>query len=314
MPIKHLVIPGGGPTGIKALGALQYLEQNEFWNINEIETIYATSAGSILTVLLCLKFDWETINDYIIKRPWHEAYQIGVNQILESYSKKGLFDKNITEIFYKPFFDARDISMEITLKEFFEYSKIEIHLFSLEINNFDIIDLSYKTHPDLSLLLAVQMSSAIPILISPVCIENKCYVDGGVVCNYPINQCILRADNINEIFGLRNNYIKNDNNIVKNESTILEYAMSFIGKLVNNVNLRVEEKTIPNELVYDVDLMNLSNIKMTLSSKEIRQQLIDNGIEAGKKFLLEIRTHESIKQDQITQQPGEYNMTTRGYD
>lgn len=314
MPIKHLVIPGGGPTGIKALGALQYLEQNEFWNINEIETIYATSAGSILTVLLCLKFDWETINDYIIKRPWHEAYQIGVNQILESYSKKGLFDKNITEIFYKPFFDARDISMEITLKEFFEYSKIEIHLFSLEINNFDIIDLSYKTHPDLSLLLAVQMSSAIPILISPVCIENKCYVDGGVVCNYPINQCILRADNINEIFGLRNNYIKNDNNIVKNESTILEYAMSFIGKLVNNVNLRVEEKPIPNELVYDVDLMNLSNIKMTLSSKEIRQQLIDNGIEAGKKFLLEIRAQENTKPVQVIQQPDDYNMTTRGYD
>ena len=59
--IKHLVIPGGGPTGIKALGALQYLEQNGYWNINNIETIYATSAGAILSVLLCLKFEWATI-------------------------------------------------------------------------------------------------------------------------------------------------------------------------------------------------------------------------------------------------------------
>ena len=287
MTIKHLVIPGGGPTGIKALGALQYLEKNGFWSIHEIETIYATSAGAILSVLLCLKFDWETVNDYIIKRPWHNAFQLDVNQIFESYYKKGLFDKKISQIFFKPFFDAKHISMEITLKEFFEYTNIEIHLFSLEINNFYIIDLSYKTHPDLSLLTAVQMSSAIPMLISPVCIDDKCYVDGGVACNYPINQCILRAGNVDEIFGIKNKYVKSDDNIVKNDSTILEYVMNFISKLVNNVNLRFEEETIPNELIYDADLMNFSNIQSTLSSKELRQSLIDSGIEAGKIFLLE---------------------------
>lgn len=297
MPIKHLVIPGGGPVGLKALGALQYLEQNGFWNINDIETIYATSAGAIISVLLCLKFDWETINDYIIKRPWNEAFKLGVDQIFEAYSKKGLFDKNIAEIFYKPFFNARDISLEITLKEFYELSNIEIHLFSLDINNFNLDDLSHISHPDLQLLTAVQMSSAIPVLISPVCIDDKCYVDGGVVCNYPMNQCILRAGNVDEIFGLRNKYIKNDDNIVKEKSTILEYVMNFISKLVNNVSLRFEEQTVPNELIYDAELMNLSNIQLTLSSKEARQNLIDSGIEAGKLFLSEIQLREKDEED-----------------
>lgn len=286
MTIKHLVIPGGGPTGIQALGALQYLETNGYWNINDIETIYATSAGAIISVLLCLKFDWETINDYIIKRPWSEAFNLSVNQIYEAYSKKGLFDKNIAEIFYKPFFKAKDISMEITMKEFYELSKIEIHLFSLDINHFKLEDISYLTHPELQLLTAVQMSSAIPILISPVCIDDKCYVDGGVVCNYPINQCILRAKNENEIFGLRNKYIKRADNIVKDGSTILEYVMNFISRLVNNVALRVEDKSVPNELVYDADSMNLSAIQLTLTSREERQRLIDSGIEAGKSHLL----------------------------
>jgi len=289
MTIKHLVIPGGGPTGIKALGALQYLEQHGYWNINDIETMYATSAGAIITVLLCLKFDWETINDYIVKRPWNEAFQLSVNQIFEAYSKKGLFDKNVAEIFYKPFFKAKDISMEITMKEFYEFSKIEIHLFSLDINTFILEDVSHITHPDLQLLTAVQMSSAIPVLISPVCIEDKCYVDGGVICNYPINQCISRAENIDEIFGLRNKYTKKDENIVKNESTILEYVMNFISRLVNSVGSKFEEKEIPNELVYDTDLMTLANIQLTLSSKEERQRLIDFGIESGKTFLLEKR-------------------------
>ena len=285
MTIKHLVIPGGGPTGMKALGALQYLEQNGFWNIQNIETMYATSAGAIISVLLCLKFDWNTVNDYIIKRPWNDAFQISIHQIFEAYSKKGLFDKNIAYIFYKPFFDAKDISMDITMQEFFELTNIEIHLFTLDMNHFMLEDLSYVTHPDLPLLTAVQMSSAIPILISPVCIDDKCYVDGGVICNYPINQCILRAENIEEIFGLRNEYIQGQNECVKPESTILEYVMNFISKLVNNVSLREKEQVVPNELVYEADFMNLSNIQLALSSKEIRQALVDSGIEAGRKFL-----------------------------
>ena len=62
--------------------------------------------------------------------------------------------------------------------------------------------------------------------------------------------------------------------------------MNFISKLVNNVSLRVEEQTIPNELIYDAEFMNLSKIQLTLSSKEVRQELIDSGIEAAKAFLL----------------------------
>ena len=78
MPIKHLVISGGGPTLVQALGAIQYVEQQKFIDLSNIETIYGTSAGAILGTLICLKFDWETINDYIIKRPWHEVLALRI--------------------------------------------------------------------------------------------------------------------------------------------------------------------------------------------------------------------------------------------
>ena len=42
MTIKHLVIGGGGPFGLCALGSLKYLHDKEFWNIKNIESIYAT--------------------------------------------------------------------------------------------------------------------------------------------------------------------------------------------------------------------------------------------------------------------------------
>ena len=54
MTIKHIVISGGGPTGLKSLGALQYLEKNDFWKIENVESIYATSAGAMIGLLIVM--------------------------------------------------------------------------------------------------------------------------------------------------------------------------------------------------------------------------------------------------------------------
>ena len=124
MPIKHLVISGGGPTLVQALGAIQHVEQQKFIDLSNIETIYGTSAGAILGTLICLKFDWETINDYIIKRPWHEVFPINIQKIFDAYTKKGIFDVKTVEKIFKPLFSAKDLALDINLQDFYNYSKI----------------------------------------------------------------------------------------------------------------------------------------------------------------------------------------------
>lgn len=290
MTIKHLVIPGGGPMGIQAIGALQHLEKSGFWNINDIKTIYATSAGSIISLLLALKFDWESINDYIILRPWHETYNVNISQIFEAYSKKGIFDKSVMEIFYKPFFETRDLSLDMTMREFYEYSGIELHFFSLELNSFEIVDINYKTFPDIHVLQSVHMSCAVPMIIAPVCFDGKCFVDGGIISNYPIKYCIENEKNVDEIFGIQNIYEKKENNIVNNQSTMLDYVIHFISRLVNNASVNSNcTSNIPYELKYDAVLMSLDNMKETLYSCEIRKNLIDKGLKAGEEFLSNLK-------------------------
>jgi predicted acylesterase/phospholipase RssA len=83
MPIKHLVLSGGGPIMIQLLGAIQHLEANNFIDLKNIESVYGTSAGAIIGVIICLKYDWETINEYIIKRPWQDVFIIKVEKIFE---------------------------------------------------------------------------------------------------------------------------------------------------------------------------------------------------------------------------------------
>jgi predicted acylesterase/phospholipase RssA len=111
MTIKHLVLSGGGPTMIQGLGILQSLEENKFLNMNDIESIYGTSAGMIIATLICLKFDWETINDYVIKRPWQDVFKIQVQTIFDAYTNRGVYDVKIIETCLKPLFNAKDLSL-----------------------------------------------------------------------------------------------------------------------------------------------------------------------------------------------------------
>jgi predicted patatin/cPLA2 family phospholipase len=172
------------------------------------------------------------------------------------------------------------------MKDFHTFSGIELHFFTLEINEFKLVDLSHLTHPDLPILKAVQMSSAIPIFIAPVCVENECYVDGGFVCNYPLNQCIERVGNSDEILGLYDcDPELSSNGEVKESSTILDYTTIFINKVVNNVKLYVEPKEIPNQLSYIFEKMNFKSIQEAVNSREKRQQLFDSGVKAGKDYL-----------------------------
>ena len=284
MPIKHLVISGGGPTLVQALGAIQYVEQQKFIDLSNIETIYGTSAGAILGTLICLKFDWETINDYIIKRPWHEVFPINVQKIFDAYTKKGIFDCKTVEKIFKPLFSAKDLALDINLQDFYNYSKIEMHFFAFDINDFKIEDISYKTHPNISVIMALQMTCSLPVLVAPVCIENKCYIDGGIVCNYPLNKC-LELYNQDEILGIKNQYDKNDSNRVDSNSTMLDFLMSFVFKMIQNMDTGDKQTAIKNEIICKADFLSIDYLKTALYSMDVRKELFNSGTVFAKEFL-----------------------------
>jgi NTE family protein len=286
MTIKHLVISGGGPIMLQMLGAIKCLEEKKFINFDEIKSIYGTSAGAIVGTLLCLKFDLDTINDYIIQRPWQELFKINVEQILNSYAKKGIFDVKIIEKCFKPLFDAKDISMNITLEEFYNYSNIEIHFFTFEVNEFQTEDISYLTHPTLQLITAIQMTCGLPILLTPVFIDNKCYIDGGIVCNYPLNYCIKKQQNINtdDILALKTEYNQTNNN-VNLDSTMLEFIMNFLFKLIYSLNTDKSQPHIKHELLCTTDKMNIGSLKNALYDINIRNDLFKLGTATANEFL-----------------------------
>ena len=74
MTIKHLVLPGGGVTSLRLLGALQRLEEGKVWKQENIKST-TVSAGTLIAVLIALNFDIQTIVDYMIGRPWDNVFK-----------------------------------------------------------------------------------------------------------------------------------------------------------------------------------------------------------------------------------------------
>jgi NTE family protein len=289
MTIKHLVLSGGGNTLFKQAGAIQVLEKNKFYNINDIESIYATSAGGIMAILLCLNFDWDTINSYLLDRPWHNVFSVNIKNFLNVYKTCGIYDIKFFEIFFKSLFAAKDIKIDVTLKEFYNFCKKDIHVYSVDANEFKLEDISHKTHPDLQLITALHMTCSIPLIFSPVFIDDKCYIDGGVINNYPVLYCLMRPDILNdEILGLTNIFSNEKENTIVKNINVLDYVYKIILKLIRG-NISTIQNSNYAEIKYEVFInnnnLNIKDLYCALTSSNERRSLFEDGIQSGISFL-----------------------------
>jgi len=285
--IEHIVINGGGPTGFLSYGALKCIFENDFVDMKNIKSIYGTSVGAIIGVILTLDYDWNTLDDYFIKRPWEKVFKIEPENFFEMYQSKGLFQFNMVSEILKPLLTAKDLSDGITLREFYEYNKIEHHFFTVEMNSFKKIDLNYKTHPDLSLITALEMSSAVPVLFKPVIIEDKCYIDGGLFDNYPINECLHNEKcTDDQILGICNKWthgdvvIENNMNLFQYLQASLEQIVKYVQRLDKAVKIRYEVKCL-----CDKNLGEYSNWINYMRDSSKRKELIEDGKKYAELFL-----------------------------
>lgn len=285
MPIQHIVLSGGGPIGLSHLGSLKELEQSNIWKLSDLKSVYGTSAGGILGLLLCLKYDWDTVIDYFVKRPWANAFKIKPEDIFNIYQKKGVLNIQFIEIIFKPLFDAKNIPMNITLQELYELTGIDLHVFSLELNAFEICDISHTSYPDLSVLKAIHMTSAIPIAIEPVCMNGKCYIDGGFINNYPINHCLKDHPEIDDILSFKNVYHNLSSDITE-ESTALDMMVTLCQHLFKKISLTNGAPSIPNQINQSSNGMSIGFFIDTLESESYRMSLIENGIKTAKEFII----------------------------
>jgi hypothetical protein len=277
--IRHLVISGGAITGLTYYGALRELNKKKYWKLENIKTIFGTSVGSLIAVVIALGYDWTDIDDYFIKRPWQTVFKITTYSMIDSIiNKMGIYNSKVYEESLSPLFAGKDLSIDITLKEFYELNGIEIHMYTTELNTFKLIDMSYKTHPDWRVVDAVYCSCSLPIIFIPFMHESNAYCDGGMFSNYPLEKCIESGAEIKEILGIYRIY-SDEGFELTGESNIFDYLITIMNHTIEKIILtpRIDKVKIGIECIMPGVSMSLSNMHDIISSADARKRVIDAG-------------------------------------
>ena len=314
--IKHLVISSGGPAGHMMYSVLRTLNIKGVWDMKDVKTIYGSSIGSYIAIILALRYEWEVMDDYLIKRPWEKIFvssssasaaaaasNVDVNDhlhlsgssladaknklghIFQLYNTHGLYGlKEFTEMI-RPALQGKDMTTKITFQEFYDRTGIEVHFTVTEMNKCKAIDFSYKTHPNQSLVEACYMSCCYPFGFAPIYRDGCCYVDGGIMNNYPLHDCIRdQKCGLGEILGVKVLWEKKPANLTE-KSSLLQFINTFFNQINSNFYENRATKAIPNEVVCVSKVFSIRDWMNWMKDETYRRELVLRGETFANVFL-----------------------------
>ncbi len=181
-----IVIAGGSVRGFAMLGAIQYLD--ELYDLHHVHSFMGTSIGSIISYMLCIGMKPLEIIHSVLRGKILERIQsdITIDQIWE---QQGIaqFDCIVEEL---EIITLAKFGKLFTLHSLYEELGKELGCVTFNYTQYRTELLHYSTTPDVPCLMAIQMSSSIPLVFNK-CVYNNCvYIDGGVVDNFPIRMAL----------------------------------------------------------------------------------------------------------------------------
>jgi predicted acylesterase/phospholipase RssA len=332
--IKHLVISSGGPAGHMMYSILRTLNLKGVWDIKDIKSIYGSSIGSFIAIILALRYEWEVMDDYLIKRPWEKIFvslssgasssssgaasssssatsstgtsasssehtsehantsstkfsdaKNKLDYVFKLYNNHGLYGlKEFTETL-RPALQGKDIPINITFQEFYARTGVEVHFMVTELNKFQAIDFSYKTHPTYSVVEACYMSCCYPFGFTPIYRDGCCYIDGGIINDYPVNECIRdQKCGVAEILGVKMLWERKPANLT-DKSSVLQFISTFFNQIKANLFENRPTTPIPNEVVCVSKVFASQDWMNWVKDENYRRELVLRGETFANVFL-----------------------------
>lgn len=171
MAVKcNLILSGGGARGYAHVGVVRAILESGI----QIKAISAASSGALLGAFICDGFSPHEIEEIILK---HEP------QLKFNYT--GFWDNLLT------FNSFSDILKKNLRSKHLEDLKIPLHVSVTNLNNGRCEILNKG-----NLVNVLSASSAIPVLLAPVIINNIPYADGGMSNNLPIEPFNLKSEKV----------------------------------------------------------------------------------------------------------------------
>jgi len=231
--IDTLVLSGGGPSGVAYAGILKALTDYDILKRKELNEIITTSVGIIFAILYLLDYTILQIEKIVLETDLTKILNVDDLEIDDLLVKFGLFSNQQIGDSISSFIRHKCNKNDLTLKEFYDYSKIRLTVKVYNVDRGKTEYFHYKNTPDISLVKLSMMTTAIPYLFQPVEFEGDLYVDGGLKGHFPIEACKSK-----HYLGLnvRGGTCSRENFGILKDLPILKFTMDLMNDKDNNID------------------------------------------------------------------------------
>jgi predicted acylesterase/phospholipase RssA len=250
--IDTLCFSGGGIKGFAFIGAIDRLIELGKINLENINKFVGTSAGAILSFLLAIGVDTNELREFILSFNFSKLNgKIDSNLFFERHGINT--GDRIIFIFIK-FLETKLNVCDITFIDLFNRLNKDLVIIGTNYTQAKETVFSKDTTPDFSVIKAIRISISIPIIFTPVHINNEVYIDGAIINNFPINYC-----NKETTIGF---YIKNTTNNNKIDS--------FPNYILNCLSIIADSNSEKYISEYK-NVISIQNINMEMTSFDLTQ-------------------------------------------
>lgn len=206
---RHIVVSGGGPSLFTIFGAMKHMCSVGHMDISHVQSVHSCSSGAFIGVCLCvlkLGMTFDELESYIVSRCWKTLF---VNEVLDlrtMFNQKGLFDSEVVKKAVAPLLMTVGLSSSSTLGELYDASGIDFVMYAVDINSKPLrkVKISHKEFRELAVYEALTITMGLPGVVSPTFIDGMCLVDGGLMANYPYQDCLDdNRDDASSIIGFK---------------------------------------------------------------------------------------------------------------
>lgn len=179
MPRKTLVLSSGGILGVVYGGAFRCMEERGV-TLSEFESVYGTSVGGLVGLLVVLGMNYRSIRSLLISLPMDSLLHITSNSILRIADTCGLdsgrqLRKLTRSILYRILRREKP-----TLGELYQLTGKMFTVNAVDIRTGQVVYFGTNRTPEILVEDAICSTAAIPFMYAPVRIHDMVLVDGGV--------------------------------------------------------------------------------------------------------------------------------------
>ena len=239
---KILILSGGGTRGLVYYGVFKALDELKI--LENITTFATTSIGSLVSIMYLIGYTVSEMEKFMYlfdtKRfsSFESIEKISIIEILQNY---GFDNGENIHIVINKLLKGKGLKENITLLELYQHNKKKFIATTVCINTKSTEYLSYETYPNMRVSDAIRMSTCVPIYFMPVIMNNKYYIDGGCMDNYPIH---LFKNRIDEVIGVYVDNIYEANDINNFQSYLMNTYQTYNKGYVHNILRNWEKYTI----------------------------------------------------------------------